>query len=203
MTRLVGLFAATLGSVLLGKGTWIYLKAKLAQVLLGLAWTASLASGEDVRPWPWADTHPVARLAVPELGVEQIVLAGASGRTLAFAPGWLDGSAVPGEEGNVVIAGHRDTHFAFLEQLREGDEIELAGRDGMRRTYRVESATVVDQRDTRSLEQAQGDTLTLITCYPFDAVAPGGPLRFVVRARRPAPEHLALAGGRAPAGSRR
>jgi len=73
-----------------GSGTWIYVKAKLAQVLLQRAWAVSLAGQRDVKPWPWADTWPVARLVVPSLGIDQIVLAGAHGRTLAFGPGQLE-----------------------------------------------------------------------------------------------------------------
>ena len=76
-----------------------------------------------VKPWPWADTHPVARLIVPAHRVELLVLAGANGRTLAWGPGHVEGTAAPGDAGNAVVTAHRDTHFAFLRDLVPGDRI--------------------------------------------------------------------------------
>jgi sortase A len=67
----------------------------------------------------------VARLVVPSEDVEMIVLAGASGRTLAFGPGHLKGTPLPGQAGNAVISGHRDTHFAFLARLHLADEVDV------------------------------------------------------------------------------
>ena len=71
----------------LGLGAWIHAKAMLAQSLLETAWSETLRTGKEVKPWPWADTWPVARLTVPRLGIRRIVLAGASGSSLAFGPG--------------------------------------------------------------------------------------------------------------------
>ena len=121
----------------LGRGAWILVKAQIAQVLLAQAWEATKAGGEPVKPWPWADTWPVARLTVPRLGVEEIVLAGGNGEAMAFGPGHLGTSAKPGSGGNVVLAGHRDTHFEFLRDLQPGDEILLEDADRRIRRYRV------------------------------------------------------------------
>jgi sortase A len=85
----------------------------------------------------------------------------------------------------VVLAGHRDTHFRFLRGLRAGDDILLESPEGRVSRYRIQSAEVVDHRDNRPLDAAFEPTLTLITCYPFDAIVPGGPLRYVVRAVEP------------------
>jgi sortase A len=176
------LFAAS--AIFLGRGAWIFAKAQVAQVLLAHAWDATLRGERAVKPWAWADTWPVARLTVPRLGVEEIVLAGGSGEAMAFGPGHLGSSAVPGSAGNVVLAGHRDTHFRFLRDLEPGDEILLEAADRSRRRYFVAEAAVVDFRDRRPLAGDARPTLTLITCYPFDAVVPGGPLRYVIRARQ-------------------
>lgn len=165
-----------------GKGVWIYIKAELAQVLLERAWAATKAGENEVQPWNWADTWPVARLRAPRLGVSRLVLAGATGRTLAFGPGHHLGSARPGARGNTVLAGHRDTHFAFLHDLEQGDQLWLETPDGEEQLYRVESMSVVEQSRTEALEPTADAALTLVTCYPFDAVLPGGPLRYVVRA---------------------
>ncbi len=165
-----------------GRAAWIVGKARLAQHLVRDAWEETLAGAGDARPWPWADTHPVARLIVPGRGVDLFVLAGASGRTMAFGPGHLSGTPRPGEPGNSVVSGHRDTHFAFLRQLRDGDAIVVEGRDGKRRRYVVSGARVVDRRETWVARDAGDTRLTLVTCYPFDALRPGGPLRYVVTA---------------------
>ena len=82
-----------------------------------------------------------------------------------------------------MIAGHRDTHFAFLGSLKPGDVLQLQARDGELHDYRVTQTRVVHETDTSVLESRQDPMLTLITCYPFDALVPGGPLRYVVHAR--------------------
>jgi sortase A len=128
----------------------------------------------------------VARLSVPELGIDQIVLAGASGRSLAFGPGHLDGTALPGTPGLSVVSGHRDTHFRFLEQLRAGTLVRIERSDGVWQDYRVTQSRVVNVEELRIAQTATGQPrLLLTTCYPFDAVAPGGPLRYVVLAEAP------------------
>jgi sortase A len=185
--RLLAAILVLGGGTLFGRGAYIYAKARVAQVLLHRAWTRTLAGERGVKPWPWADTWPVARLAIPKAHADFIVLAGASGRTLAFGPGHLDGSARPGEPGNCVLSAHRDTQFASLSEIGRGDEIVLETPDGRRGVYRVERTSVVDRRDTRVLapleSPLESPTLTLVTCWPFDAVTAGGPLRYVVRAR--------------------
>ena len=163
------------------QGVYILAKANLAQMLLQRAWQSSLASGEDTRPWPWADTWPVARLRAPTHHIDQIVLAGVSGNVLAFGPGLMQASAAPAERGHSLISAHRDTHFRFLKDLETGDALYLMSRQGRERRYRVTATQVVD---TRKAGQTlfEGDALTLVTCYPFDAVVPGGSLRYLVRA---------------------
>ncbi len=170
----------------LGGAGWIHAKAWLAQGLLEASWSASLARAQvgagPVRPWPWADTWPVARLDVPGLGIRRVVLAGASGRTLAFGPGHMAGTAAPGTAGHAVLSGHRDTHFRFLKDLAPGDALRVQRPDGGWRNYRVTGAEVIDARHARLAPDPGRPVLSLVTCYPFDAVAPGGPLRYVVTA---------------------
>ena len=176
-------------ALLFGKGAWIYAKAELAQGLLRRAWSRTVAGGNQVKPWPWADTWPVAKLEIPRARSSFIVLAGASGRTLAFGPGHLDGSAAPGSPGNCVLSAHRDTQFRALRGLMRGDRVVVETSDRRRHEYRVVELAVVDRRDTAFLEGTPDEALTLVTCYPFDAVVPGGPLRYVVRAVAVPGEH--------------
>jgi sortase A len=126
----------------------------------------------------------VARISVPGRDIERFVLAGANGRSIAFGPGHVFGTPLPGEAGNSVIGAHRDTHFAFLRELQPGEEIVVQKSAATTRRYRVTGAEIVDKSETRVLAQAPGETrLTLITCYPFDALRAGGPLRYVVTAK--------------------
>jgi len=161
----------------LGAAAWIHLKAELAQALIARAWGAPGAA----KPWPWADTWPIARLQVPARDVDLYVLAGDTGNALAFGPGHQVGSAEPGAEGVSVIGGHRDTHFSFLQDLQSGDELWLTDKAGHRRGYRVAKTRIADIR--QGPLQAAGEGLVLVTCFPFDAADAGGPLRFVVIAQ--------------------
>jgi len=183
-----GLRAAALWAVLAGSlwqfggAGYIHAKAVLAQTLLRDAWARTLDDIQPVKPWPWADTWPVARLLVPKHAQDLIVLAGASGRTLAFAPGHLNGSAALEQPGRTIIAGHRDTHFAFLRDMQPGDKLLLQDHTGATHRFMVSDTRVVDSQSTQlSLDGAKD--LVLVTCYPFDALSVGGPLRFLVFAR--------------------
>lgn len=171
------------GSWKLWQGSYIHLKAHMAQLLLKTAWAKTLAGGREVRPWPWADTWPIARLTVPRLGIRRFVLAGASGAVLAFGPGHLFATPLPGK-GNSVIAGHRDTSFHFLSRLRLGDRLTIQLPDGTRLRFRVNRLGVVAEDDPAPLQPSRQPRLTLVTCYPFNALLPGGPLRYVVVAGR-------------------
>lgn len=169
------------GIYLAGESIWIHAKAAVAQYLIGAAWTERLAGAAAPRPWPWADMSPLGVLEVPARGVRQIVLSGASGRNLAFGPVHISGSSQPGAPGTTVLGGHRDTHFAFLEDLAANDRLTLTDATGTRSAYRVIALEVADARTTE-VRLGTGNDLVLVTCYPFDAVEPGGPLRYVVTA---------------------
>ena len=170
----------TVGCWQFGQGVYIHVKAILAQYLLQSAWEETLTGESAVKPWPWADTWPVARLIVPGLAVDQIVLAGASGRTLAFAPGHLDGSPLPGKAGNSIISAHRDTHFEFLRELEVGDALQVQTSDGKSYSYQIKETRIVDIRRAMLPDPHYAALLTLVTCFPFDDFIPGGPLRYVV-----------------------
>jgi sortase A len=169
------------GLVLVGQGVSIHAKAFVAQVLLDKAFAASVATGAPVKPWSWADTWPVARIAVPRLQREVIALAGSSGQALAFGPGHVELTPEAGDAGTAVYAAHRDTHFAFLRDVAVGDEIRVTRRDGRAAHFRVTHTSVVRFDDSALDVQAPGRNLVLATCYPFDAKT-DGPLRYLVHA---------------------
>lgn len=172
-----------LGLALLAGGLAIPAKAWLAQILLDRAWAGTIAGAEDTKPWPWADTVPVARITLPYRPDPLVVLEGATGRSLAFAPGWVHGTARPGRIGTSVIAAHRDTHFAGLDGLRNGDWVEVTDVEGRATRFEVIDHAVM-HRESARLPVLPGEALlALVTCWPLDAVVPGGPERLVVLAR--------------------
>jgi sortase A len=122
----------------------------------------------------------LGRLRVPQAGIDVVVAEGTDRRTLSLGPGHLEGSALPGEPDNCIIAGHRDGPFGRLHSISEGDLVEIADAGGLSR-YRVTMTEVVDRHDTAPLASADAPLLTLVTCYPFNHVGPA-PRRFVVRA---------------------
>jgi sortase A len=174
------------GAGLTARAAYLHAKGELAGILIRRAWQQSVQSGHAKPPWPWADTHPIGRLEIPRLHYDEIVLEGATPRTLAFGPARMLTSASMGEPGNLVLAGHRTSWFKRLEAIRQGDAIELEWYDARRhevrhRNYIVESIHVVEPRELDLLAPTADDALTLLTCYPFGS-SPRSPLRYVVRA---------------------
>lgn len=167
-------------ALFLTNALWIPAKAELAQHLLERAWLRTLAGEPDAKPWPWADTRPVAVLEAPRLGIREIVLEGSSGRNLAFGPTLVNTSDID-KASDRILSGHRDTHFSFLNKLQAGDLLRLRTTAGSR-DYRVSWLETVDSREQQLAIVDGLERLTLLTCYPFNAPTPGGPLRRVVTA---------------------
>lgn len=164
--------------LLLFQALWIPAKAELAQWLIERSWQQSLTGNNQARPWPWADTRPVALLTVPGQGIEQVVLEGNSGRNLAFGPVLVDGTL---DSRDRVISGHRDTHFRFLESLQVGDRVQLQTRQ-QSRWFEVREMEVIDSRYRELVIEPGIERLSLVTCYPFNGFQASGTLRYVVTA---------------------
>jgi len=185
--RTLRIATITLAAALMVAGGWLlgrqgYLKAKalLAERLIARSLQAHLLDGQAHRPWSWADIHPVAELQVERLGVRRAVLTGATGSSLAFGLGHVHGTAAPGERGNCVVAGHRDSWAEFLQELRVGDVLTLTSRAGVRR-YRVQATQVVPINAGAVLARSSTQRLTLVTCWPFGGLT-RSTRRYVVRA---------------------
>src|SRR6266571_900273 len=172
---------ALAGLLLFGQGAYIHAKALLAQVLLERAFSETIASGREVKPWSWADTWPVARIEVKRLHASAIVLAGSSGQALAFGPGHVELTPDAGERGVAVYSAHRDTHFRFLKHVAIGDEIEIMRSDGRKFRYRADATSIVRFDDSGIDPLTARYELVLSTCWPFDALTPG-PGRYLLHA---------------------
>jgi sortase A len=123
----------------------------------------------------------LGKLTIPRLDAELFVVQGDSTHDLERGPGHLADSAMPGGRGNCIIAGHRDTHFRVLKDIRKGDDIVVQTDDGQF-LYRVIKTSVVSPSDTSALQPTKGAVLNLVTCYPFYYVG-SAPKRFVVEAK--------------------
>jgi LPXTG-site transpeptidase (sortase) family protein len=139
-------------------------------------------AGRLSEPHLLADGDVLGEIEVPRLGLDAIVVQGDSPATLKRAVGHLSKSALPGEWGNVALAGHRDTFFRPLRDIRLGDVITFKTQERSFE-YLVQSIEVVAPTDIRVLEPLTGHDLTLLTCYPVYYVGPA-PKRLVVRARQ-------------------
>ncbi|MGI9421399.1 MAG: sortase domain-containing protein [Geminicoccaceae bacterium] len=191
MGRLVSIAAAavfTSGVLMVGYGLITPAKAWLSVRLLDHAWSRVLAGEDDVRPWPWMDSEPVARLSFVKAGAEAaregrssfVVLRGVSGAVLAFAPGWHEGTAEPGAVGTTLISAHRDTHFAVLEGIAHDDRFMLEDRRGHHRTFAVKAMIVTEEPTLMLAGIDDRHRLLLVTCYPLNSWQPDSRQRLVV-----------------------
>lgn len=170
------------GAVLLAQGFYMDAKAIVAQGLIAHSWQQGTAGSPPPKPWWWADTKAIAKLEVARLNKQVYVMQDDSGESLAFGPGHLNASADISKAGHVMIAGHRDSHFKFLQHLEIGDIIETTNHLSVAVRYQISEITILNS-DTEQLMRYDENRLTLITCYPFEGFIPGGPLRYVVNAQ--------------------
>ena len=141
------------------------------------------------RPAP-APGSTIGRIEIPRLGVSAVIRAGSDARTLRLAVGYIPGTALPGEQGNVGLAGHRDTFFRKLRDINPDDEIRVTTRDGVFHYY-VQRTNIVQPTDVWVLNATSYPALTLVTCYPFSYVG-SAPQRFIVRAALGTPAQLSF-----------
>lgn len=177
--RLSALFLLAAGAILIAWAAWIPAKAQIAQVLMERAWDQQESTGVAHRPWPWADFTPAARLDFPTQNRSVLALTDAAGESLAFGPTLMAASAQPGERGVAVFAAHRDTHFAFLDNLDPGEPITVETASGPL-SYTVTGSQIVAWNNSGIRPHDNGRSrIALVTCWPLDAQF-RGPMRYVV-----------------------
>jgi sortase A len=150
--------------------------------LLKLETPSAPALPHEIEPLPIAEGGVIGEIEVPRLGLKAIVVQGDSENLLRRAIGHLPQTALPGQPGNVALAGHRDGLFRPLRNVRPGDIISLrtAEREFQ---YEVQWTAIVPPTAVHVVEPTSEPALTLVTCFPFYYVG-AAPERFIVRARR-------------------
>jgi sortase A len=178
--NLVKILLVVVGAVLAGTCVLLVLDASLVQARLKREFENEIAAQQKPSSAN-AEADGPARLDIPRAGISAMVMEGADEATLRVAVGHIPGTALPGQAGNVGLAGHRDSFFRGLRKVGFGDEITLTTRGGVLH-YRVESIRIVSPDDLGVLRGTAYPALTLVTCYPFSYVGPA-PQRWIVRAR--------------------
>jgi sortase A len=192
------------GSLLCLHASWLPTKAWLSQQLIQRSWHQSIDRQNEssmgrsalnhrqssinidaaVKPWPWADTFPIAELSFKRLQKNIVVLNGGDPTTLAFSAGAVAPFNQPSTAKPFVVAGHRDSHFAFLEDIIMKDVISMTDKRGKSQLYQVEAIDIVDASSGQLPILANDSSLILITCYPFDGIGNDVNERYVITAKR-------------------
>jgi LPXTG-site transpeptidase (sortase) family protein len=159
-------FGGVLCAYVAGSYTWMY----LAQKKLLHEFKTQQSAGEIL-----------TKISIPRIGLRAVVIEGTSGHSLLLGPGHMTGSASPGTLGNSVIAGHRDTFFRHIQNLKNGDSVYIL-RSGKRFHYVVFQRKVVQPTDLSVLQASKTGELTLITCYPTHFIGPA-PQRLIIVAK--------------------
>jgi LPXTG-site transpeptidase (sortase) family protein len=179
------------GLCLVALAVFGYARASLRQDELKASWgerptlpnsiVSESGASTQAAAMPLAEGDPVARILIPRVGLDAVVLEGISDATLAVAPGHYPGTALPGEGGHVVLAAHRDSFFKELGDVERGDPITLTRADGGEVSYSVSRSYIVHMSDRTVIVPKESELLTLITCYPFQYVG-HAPYRYIVEA---------------------
>ncbi len=177
------------GAAFAASGLMTPVKAQASQMLIEHAWQRALKGEKEPNPWPWMDSSPVAKISIPALGRDHVVMRGVSGEVMAFAPGWHEGTNFPGEPGITLVSAHKDTHFTYLKNLEVGDLISMTTINGRQIDYRVEKAMVIDTPELQISDHTKQSVIVLSTCYPFSNWQVGGDMRYVVVAREIPADH--------------
>ena len=191
------------GGLLCVQASWLPAKAWLSQQLIKHSWQQSISisimaqqkiRGQDntnphslskpiaIKPWPWADTFPIAELVFQRIDKSIVVLNGGDPTTLAFSAGAVAPFNQPAAIKPFVVAGHRDSHFAFLEDITIKDIISLVDVRGKMQHYQVESIDIVDATIGQFPLVADERSLVMITCYPFKGISNSADERYVITA---------------------
>ena len=155
------------GSLLCLHASWLPIKGWLSEQLISYSWHQTIDLKQQIKPWPWADTYPIAELSFERLNKQVVVLNGGDPTTLAFSAGAIAPFNQARSTQAFVVAGHRDSHFSFLDEVVMNDIISLADKHGQSQLYQVEAIDIVDASTGELPVLADDSQLILITCYPF------------------------------------
>lgn len=170
------------------------LKAFMSVKLINHAWAQTKDHSYDVKPWPWIDSVPMAKLYFPDFDKEYVVMKGVTGSVLAFTPGWHEQTSMPGKAGVSLIAAHRDTHFSILRKMKAGDKVSLETKEGLLKDYVVSDMLITNESEVHVPLIDNKSILLLSTCYPFENWSVEKDMRIVLIAKEVKKENVELLG---------
>jgi len=179
LVKIIPLIMVIAGMYLAGRSMMYYAKGAATRAFIFKAWEDTKETKEDTSPWGWADFHPVTNMKIPDIHLDCFVMDKISDEAMAYGSGHLSTSPLPGEPGNVVIAGHRDAEFRKLKDIEMGMVINLETKSDTF-YYKVTEIDTAKGSDIFWMDKTKRDCVTLITCYPFDYVGKAEK-RFIVR----------------------
>ncbi len=196
MLRLIAIVLMLVGIIVCAQASWLPAKAWLSQHLINASWQQAMKGQQlkqakqqsksskpiAIKPWPWADTFPIAALDFQRLDKNIVVLNGGDPTTLAFSAGAVVPFNQTDTNSPFVVAGHRDSHFAFLQDIILKDVISLTNAHGRTQLYQVERIDIVDASAAQLALPADEANLVLITCYPFEGISDNEDERYVITA---------------------
>ncbi len=156
---------------------------KMPHYLIEKSWQNARATGENAKPWPWFGSHPVAKLTFPDRHESFVVMQGQDSHVLSYAPGWHDGTDLPGEAGISLISGRRDLQFGFLRDLNAGTIFELETLEGKTTAYYVDNLIVTRVGEIHVPVSGDESILLLSASYPSENWQDDKALKYVVVAR--------------------
>jgi len=195
MAKIIAVALLVVGALLSLQASWLPAKAWLSQQLIQASWQQAmviqqqnlsqnrLSSPIAIKPWPWADTFPTAELTFPRLEKNIVVLNGGDPTTLAFSAGAIAPFNQTNTANPFVVAGHRDSHFAFLQDIMMKDVIALTDAQGRTQLYQVETIEIIDASTGQLALPAHEANLVLITCYPFTGLGNNTDQRYIITAK--------------------
>lgn len=168
------------GALLSLHSAWLPVKGWLSQQLISYSWSYSKVSGDAPKPWPWADTKPAFSLSVPKLSEQVVVLTGTDATTLAFSAGVLQPFSSIDQANTIVVAGHKDSHFAFVQHIKKDDVLVLTNSQNQQVKFNVSAIKSYDTLDESFHYDSHKKQLLLVTCFPFESSFSQSSQRYVV-----------------------
>jgi len=170
-----------IGLMLLAKPSHFYLKGYVAQKLLESTWKKSKDKNQIIYPWIGAKSYPIGKISIEKINLSYIILGGDMKQSLNFGIAHIENTTKPGNNGNIGLAGHRDSFFKKLEKIHLGDIIEIDSIKGFS-NFKVVDIQIISPNEMHWLNQTEENLLTLVTCYPFDYIG-DAPMRYIIRAK--------------------
>ena len=159
---------------------YFYTKGYLAQILLEKSWQNTKNKNCPQFAWSWAAVYPVGKIIFPTIKESHIILNNTTVEALAFGPGLVENTSLPGQSGNICIAGHRDSFFKNIRNLNADDPIKISGIN-TEQIFKIKQFAIVYPENISWISSQTKGALTLITCYPFEFTG-NAPLRYIIRA---------------------